>query len=403
MTTSTLAPQLVRQLKRAGILDEGEQPAAEAWRKFLRAVNEHYKHAESDREVLARSSEVAANMVSEVQQRLDAEREALRTTLATVAGAIGTFSRIAGAEDPTEVPSMEAAREEASREIERLFGEALFAPDSNGELSGVKANLVRLAGELVRLLAEMGEKAKLKVELEAARTLQAALLPSEEPFDQSFVTIAGAYRSMAECTGDFWAVYELAESRMLLLVGDVTGHGIPAAIVTGAARAAASTAVSLTNGGLGAAGVLRSMNAAIHDAAHRQVMMTCTAAVLDPTARSMTLANAGHHFSYLVRGGVARPLLAQGPPLGATSAAEYDELTTPLEAADALVWFTDGLIEAENEWGEQFTEKRLRALCQRIASEGAVAARDGILEALSRFRGKQPQADDITVVVATVK
>lgn len=403
MTTSILAPQLVRQLKRAGILDEGEQPAADAWRKFLRAVNEHYLHAENDREVLARSSEVAANMVSEVQQRLDAERESLRTTLSTVAGAIGTFSRIASAEDPTEVPSIEAAREDASREIEKLFGETTSGPDSSGELSGVKANLVRLAGELVRMLAEMGEKAKLQVELEAARTLQSALLPSEEPIDRPFVRIAGAYRSMAACTGDFWAFYDLADARTLVLVGDVTGHGIPAAIVTGAARAAASTAVSLTKGELGAAEMLRVMNTAIHDTARRQVMMTCTAAVFDPKSSSMTLANAGHHFSYLVRSGVARPLLAQGPPLGAASAADYDELTTSLQAADALVWFTDGLIEAENEWGEQFTEKRLRAFCQRVASEGAVAAREGILDALAEFRGKQSQSDDVTVVVATVK
>lgn len=403
MSTTPLAPQLVRQLKRSGILDEEELPAAEAWRKFLRAVNEHYKQAESDREVLARSSDVAANMVSEAQGRLNAQREVLRTTLSTVAGAIGTFSRIAGAEDPSEVESIEAAKEETSRQIEKLFGENIIAQDSSGELSGVKANLVRLADELVRLLAEMSEKAKVKRELEAASTLQNALMPTEAPIDHPFVRIAGAFRSMAECGGDFWAVYELAEGRTLVLVGDVTGHGIPAAIVTGAARAASSTAVSLTKGKLGAGEMLAAMNGAIHESVQRQVMMTCTAAVIDPSASTITIANAGHHFSYLVRAGVARPLVAHGPPLGASAAATYDEVTTTLQSADALVWFSDGLIEAENEWGEQFTEKRLRALCQRVASDGPVPARDGILEVLSHFRGKHPLSDDVTVVVATIK
>lgn len=403
MTTSDLAPQLVRQLKRAGILDEGELPAAEAWRKFLLAVNEHYKHAESEREVLARSSEVAANMVTEAQQRLGAQKEVVRTTLSTIANAIGTFSRIAGADDPKEVESIEAAKEETSRQIERLFGENIIAHDSSGELSGVKSNLVRLADELVRLLAEMSEKAKLKRELEAARALQHVLLPSEEPIDHPFVRVAGAFRSMAECGGDFWSVYELAEGRTLVLVGDVTGHGLPAAIVTGAARAASATGVALTNGKAGAGEILAVMNGAIHQTVQRHVLMTCTAAVIDPVAKTITFANAGHHFSYLVRAGVARPLVAHGPPLGAAPTAQYDEVTIPLESADALVWFTDGLIESENEWGEQFTEKRLRAVCQRVASEGAVAARDNILEVLSHFRGKHPPSDDVTVVVATIK
>ncbi len=403
MSTTELAPQLVRQLKRAGILDEGELPPAEAWRKFLRAVNEHYRQAESDREVLARSSDVAANMVSEAQQRLHAQKEVLRTTLSTVAGAIDTFSRIAGAEDPTEVESIEAAKAETSRQIEKLFGENLVAQDSSGELSGVKANLVRLADELVRLLAEMSEKAKLKRELEAARVLQQILLPSEEPIDQPFVRVAGAFRSMAECGGDFWASYDLTEGRTLVLVGDVTGHGIPAAIVTGAARAASATAVALTKGNVGAGEILAMMNGAIHQSVQRHVMMTCTAAVIDPRASTVTFANAGHHFSYLVRAALARPLVAHGPPLGAAPTAQYEEVTSVLQPADTLVWFTDGLIEAENEWGEQFTEKRLRALCQRVASDGAVAARDGILEVLSQFRGKHPPSDDVTVVVATIK
>ena len=345
-------------------------------------------------------------MVSEAQQRLSAQKEVLRSTLSTVAGAIGTFSQIAGAEDPTKAPSLEAAKEETSRQIEKLFGENLVSTDTSGELSGVKANLVRLADELVRLLAELGEKAKLKRELEAARVLQNVLLPSEELIETPFARIAGASRAMAECSGDFWAVYDLPEGRTLVLVGDVTGHGIPAAIVTGAARAASSLAVSATKGALGAGAALEMMNGAIFDTAKRQVMMTCIAAILDSKRSSVSFANAGHHFSYLVRGDIARPQVAQGPPLGAAPTAHYEEVTMTLQPGDRLVWFTDGLIEAENEWGEQFTEKRLRALCQRVTSEapgGPVAARDGILEVLTQFRGKHPPNDDVTVVVATIK
>ncbi|MBS2013280.1 MAG: SpoIIE family protein phosphatase [Deltaproteobacteria bacterium] len=401
---SALEALLVRQLRRAGIESEMDAPTGEAWSRFLRAVNEQYRRAEEDRALLERTSELAAAEVNEVKQRMHSQRDVLRITLSTVANAIGEFGRIAGAEaGDVGVPSLESAKESTSQELEKLFGETIVQQDSSGELSGVRANLVRLADELGRLLGEMAEKATIRRELDAARALQNVLLPPEEAQQDAFVDIAGASRPTDACGGDFWAVEELGERRKLILVGDVTGHGIASAIIAGAAKAASHLACTMADGVVTANGVLAAMNRAIHAAAKRQVMMTCSAGVIDPSARTLTLANAGHHFAYLVRSGVARPLVVQGPPLGSAPTADYECASFSLQSGDVLVWFTDGVIECENAFGEQFTEKRLRAVCQRLSKEGSVATRDGILEVLATFRGQAKQTDDVTVVAAAIK
>ena len=66
------------------------------------------------------------------------------------------------------------------------------------------------------------------------------------------------------------------------------------------------------------------------------------------------------------------------------------------------MWFTDGIVEAEDAWGEQFSDKRLRAIAQRAAPQGAVAIRDAIIEAVSGFKQDRPQADDMTLVTASI-
>lgn len=409
---SSLHPSLSRQLKRVGITEEDDVPDVEAWKKFLRSINEHYRYVEEDRELLARTSELAAEEVNQIKTRMIGQEQVLRTTLSTIAGTLGELGRIAGAPPPSqrsssappsEVLTFDKAKEKTTAQFEALFAKDVLNADATGELSGVKANLVNLADELGRLLHQVTEKAKVQRELDAARAFQTVFLPGPAPIEFPYVRIAGASHPMHECGGDFWGVHPLTAERVLVLVGDVTGHGIVAAIVAGAAKAASSLMSQITKGDLDARQALQHLNSTIFDVAKKQVMMTCVAGVIDPKKKTLSLANAGHHFAYLVRDGVGRPLIAQGPPLGAAPTADYEPVEFPLEANDTLVWFTDGAIETENEWGEQYTEKRLRAVCQRLAKEGAAACRDGILDVLKSFRGEHPQNDDVTIVVATIK
>src|SRR4029453_2324771 len=103
--------------------------------------------------------------------------------------------------------------------------------------------------------------------------------------------------------------------------------------------------------------LLALMNHAIFESAKRKFVMTCFASIIDPKAHTITYANAGHNFPYLFRHGVGEAnefqvLMSRGNRLGDLEESTYAEKSHPLQAGDVLVWYTDGIVECENERGE---------------------------------------------------
>jgi serine phosphatase RsbU (regulator of sigma subunit) len=405
MSVATLDPVLVRQLKKAGLPEPSAVPTGEVWNKFLVSVNDYYRHLNEDRALLTRSMELSTNEMDELRKRVEAQRDQLSGIVDAIGDALGLFGGIVTQEASgnTDVKGgLEYAKSEFRQRLAAVFADDTASADSN-TISGIRTNLVNLADQLIRLLSETAEKASLKKELEVARVVQNLLVPSEDVLERPFLSIAGHFQPASECGGDWWAVYDLPDNRVLTLAGDVTGHGISSAIITGAAKAACDLACHVTKGRLSPSELLGMMNAAIYETARRQIMMTCVASVFDPQRRTLTVANAGHHFPFHIRDGQLKPVMAQGQPLGASKDSAYESTTVTFAPNDVVVWFTDGVVECENEWGEQFSEKRLRAVCQRMASSGARGIRDAVVEAVASFKQQRPQMDDITLVVASVK
>lgn len=405
MAASKLDPVLLRQLKKAGSADPSALPSAEAWQRLLAAVDEYYKHLNQDRALLTRSMEISTSEMDALRRHVEDQRDQLRSIIAAIGDALGRFEGIVrrdAAGDADVSRGLETAKLEFAASLQTIFGDDASQSDSS-EVSGIRTHLVNLADQLIRLLSETAERASLKKELEVARVVQALLVPAEDVIDRSFVRVAGHFQPANECGGDWWAVYDLPDGRVLTLVGDVTGHGISSAIITGAAKAACDLACQVTQGRLSPSDLLRMMNSAIHGTARRQIMMTCVATAFDPATRRVTVANAGHHFPYHIRDAQLRLVMAHGQPLGASADATYESTTLDYAPGDAFVWFTDGVVEVENEWGEQFSEKRLRAIAQRTAAGGAKAVRDAVVDAVAAFKQQRPQADDVTLVVASVK
>jgi len=187
-----------------------------------------------------------------------------------------------------------------------------------------------------------------------------------------------------------------------VVVGDVTGHGIASAIMTGVAKAACELACHTLGGELTAGQLLGLMNVAFCKSAQQRVMMSCCASLFESTTSKVFFANAGHPFPYLVRDGVVKPITVMGEPLGASLDASYETTDIPFQSSDLFVWFTDGVVEAENEAGEQFSERRLRALCQRTAPRGSVSVRDAVVQGLNDFTGRRRAGDDVTLVTGSV-
>jgi serine phosphatase RsbU (regulator of sigma subunit) len=278
---------------------------------------------------------------------------------------------------------------------------------STDEIGLLGENFNYMADQLVVLLRQTAEKATLEKELEVARTIQETLVPPNDTVDRGFVKIAGYFQPASQCGGDWWTYHDLKNDKVLVVIGDVTGHGVPSAMITAAAKAACDVARAVTGDDVSTTQLLEIMNRAIYESAKRKFVMTCFASIIDPRARTITYANAGHNFPYLYRvgpdgKGEFGSLMTRGNRLGDLQESKYTAKTTELVPGDVLVWYTDGIVECENESGEEFGEKRFRLAIRKAADLDPAEMREAVIATSHQFFGERPRKDDITMVLARV-
>jgi serine phosphatase RsbU (regulator of sigma subunit) len=274
---------------------------------------------------------------------------------------------------------------------------------SGDEIGLLGENFNFMADQISILLQQTAEKAKIEQELEVAKAIQETLVPSSDPIKQDTLTFAGFYQPAAQTGGDWWTWAELVGNKTLVVIGDVTGHGVPSAMITAAAKAACDVARHIHNDDVSVSRLLEIMNHAIFESAQRRFVMTCFASVVDTKNRTITYANAGHNFPYLFRAGEGKgefgSLMIRGNRLGDDRNSKYEAKTTDLVPGDVLVWYTDGIVECENEAGEEYGEKRFRGSVRKAAALDAGEMRDAIVADASSFFGDAPRKDDITMVI----
>jgi serine phosphatase RsbU (regulator of sigma subunit) len=246
------------------------------------------------------------------------------------------------------------------------------------------------------LVQEIRQRELLEQELEVARSIQQASLPQEVPHLEGW-EISPFYQPAREVGGDFYDFHLLSEGRLGLVVGDATGKGVPAALVMsttcGMLQLAARALGSPSPGK-----VLEQVNETLLARIPSNMFVTCFYAILDPENGSLRYANAGHDLPYLRRKGEAEELRARGMPLGMMPGMGYEEKETVLEAGEAVLFYSDGLVEAHNPKGEMFGFPHLRALvAEYAAEEGSLA--DFLMGELHSFTGEGwEQEDDITLL-----
>jgi serine phosphatase RsbU (regulator of sigma subunit) len=387
-------PVLTRQLKRLALPPEVVR--SEGWQRFIDSVNEHYLHMQEDRALLSRSIELSTLEMDGLRRRVESQRDRL---LAVISGISDALAQFATALHSSEVGS---ARIALAGRLQAILDDSRMADERSTEITNIRDNLLRLADQLGAVLTRSQREAGLRKELEIARAVQQLIVPAEAVIDAGAMQFAGHFQTAEECGGDWWNVAELPDGRTLLVVGDVTGHGIASAIITGAAKATCELAIHILGRQLVPGELLRMMNRALHRVARETITMTCVAVVLDPRTHTLIAANAGHPFPMLVRRGIMHPVMAEGPQLGAGPDAAFADAQIEIQTGDLIVAFTDGVPECENDRGEQFTERRLRTIVQRVAGTGVLAVRDALVDALTSFRNGQPLADDVTLVVGAL-
>jgi predicted ester cyclase len=230
-------------------------------------------------------------------------------------------------------------------------------------------------------------------ELRLARSIQRASLPEEVPTLEGW-QISPFYRPAREVGGDFYDFFELEDGRLGLVVGDATGHGVPAALVMASARSMLRAVAQASDS---PGDVLRRVNDPLATDIPPNMFVTCFYAILDPESGSLTYANAGHDLPYLYRNSAAEELRARGMPLGLMPGMGYEEKQTILKAGEAALLYSDGLVEAHDPEGEMFGFPRLRALVAEHGEQRSLG--DFLLEELHSFVGESwEQEDDITLL-----
>lgn len=286
-------------------------------------------------------------------------------------------------------------------------------PATAGRLRGRSLDFLERAGERLaeallhaRMARRAAERANLAREVELAATVQGELLPGKGPHVFGPITVVGSWQPATRCAGDFWQVYPLGEDRVLVAIGDVTGHGVASAMVTAAAIGACDVCVRRSGDTVDLRELVAALDAAVRRVGGGALAMTCFAAILDAKAQEVRFVSCGHTAPYLCRPGDAaielHALVGRGNPLGGTMTSAPKVQQRPIQAGDLLVWYTDGVIDAQDPAGTAFGDRRLQHLLKRLdrtrLSPNAVHA--VVQSGLAAHRAGRPLADDETVVIA---
>ena len=264
-------------------------------------------------------------------------------------------------------------------------------------------------GELARAFNQMAqdlehhqalaiEQERLHRELELSRQIQIDMLP-RAPLRFGASEIKGISIPAREVGGDFFNYFELPGHRLGLLVGDVSGKGVSAALLMANVQATLRARLPLQNDLAALADLL---DRELDDSTPGSVFVTLFLATLDDN-RELRYVNAGHNPQYVLRvDGRVERLSSTGLPLALFGGHGYREMTVPLSAGDLLFFYTDGLVEAENDRGDQFGPERLEAILIEEHARGIDAVLERIEGDVNAFRGAVEPMDDATLMAMRV-
>ena len=243
-----------------------------------------------------------------------------------------------------------------------------------------------------RTLRRDQQLAEIQNELEVARRIQRSILPAEFTGSANFQVVA-RYVPMTSVAGDFYDFVVADEYQAGLLIADVSGHGVPAALIASMVKLAAASQRAVA---ADPARLLAGMNSALLGNTQHQ-FVTAAYVHLDSQSRELRYSAAGHPPMLLLRHGSVMAVEENGLMLAAFDFASYSNTTHRLEPGDRLLLYTDGIVEASNASGDMFGQDSLRHTLKITADLSPAAAADSIISSVTTWSAKQD--DDLTVLV----
>ena len=270
-------------------------------------------------------------------------------------------------------------------------------PAINIEPVGLFAFVLTLGYSVIgRIFERESELAGVRRELETARRIQEGLLPERPPVVDG-VQLAARYIPLTAVAGDLYDFVQIAPSRVGILVADVSGHGVPAALVASMVKLAFTTQ---SEHAADPARVLGAMNRILCRNA-RGTFVTAVYAVIDTDRGTVAVANAGHPALLIARKDrTVQPGVERGFMLGLAPDAAYAVEEWPMAEGDRVLLYTDGMTEALNPAGEFLDEQRLASWMSTADGASADAVADALLSRLKSWRSAPTYDDDVSFVVA---
>ena len=277
-----------------------------------------------------------------------------------------------------------------------VLGERLsHAKYTDAEMSFISSlcNLAAMAIDNARLFEESLAKQRLEEELNLAHSIQEKLLPRENPRFAG-CTVGTFHIPTKQVGGDYFDVMKLSDRLICVAIADVSGKGFPAALLMAnlqsAFRALMATELKLNQ-------IVGRLNNIVYENTDFDRFITFFIAVYDSVERRLTYINAGHNYPFLLKenGSVLR-LEAGGLMLGVVPNVSYEVGTEEIAPENILYMFTDGVNEALNENGDQFSEERIEDLLRLNAGLDPDEILETVRKDVALFVGQAPQSDDIT-------
>ena len=244
-------------------------------------------------------------------------------------------------------------------------------------------------------------------EFEIASDVQRHLLPSQSPVYPG-LDVAFSYRPARQLGGDYYDFILLSSDRIAIAVGDVSGKGLPSALLMASLQSLVHTNLAVREGEL--ARFATELSQRVYEETTPERYVTLFFGILDTSVLTFRYVNAGHHaplffrkWNLSRRSSDLETLEQSGPPLGLFPGTRYLAGQTSLQEGDVLVLYTDGVSEATNEEGEEFGEERLMQVVRSSISLSASQVCQEIEHHLNQFTGSRPQWDDMTLAVVKVK
>ncbi len=255
----------------------------------------------------------------------------------------------------------------------------------------------RLSDTLTRIRSRMDRQTDLEREIRVASALQADMWPGVLPAIAGFDCAAASLPAHG-VGGDFYDAFALDEGRWGLLLGDVSGKGVPAGLVATAVQGRVATAARHAR--LEPAELIETLNADVYASTQGQRYATLVYGSLEPDGRRLTLVNAGHPSPLLFdAAGAFERIGSTGPALGLIEGVSFAARALILEPGSLMVTFTDGVIEALDEQDVEFGEDRAAAEVASRRHERSSTICAAMLDAVRRHRGGRQSQDDVTVMV----